>query len=152
VVQRVKSASVSVGGEVVSKIGAGLCVLVGLNAEDTEEGLDWMAKKLLQMKFFGEEDKNWRQNVKGIGGEVLLVSQFTLYFRTKGSNLDFSKSMPPDAAREMYGKFVDKMKEEYGDPDKIKDGKFGAMMDVSLVNDGPVTMQVEWPEPPSQKK
>ena len=104
VVQRVKSASVTVDGEKIATIGRGLCVLVGLAAGDAEtpEGLDWMAKKITNIKFFeGEDGRPWKRSVKDLeGGEVLLVSQFTLYYRYKGTNLDFSKAMPPEAALE----------------------------------------------------
>mmetsp|Transcript_49742 Transcript_49742/g.155657 ORF Transcript_49742/g.155657 Transcript_49742/m.155657 type:complete len:197 (+) Transcript_49742:219-809(+) len=153
VIQRVTSASVKVDGETVSSIHRGLCVLVGLSTEDKRESLEWMSKKLLSVRFFeGEDGKMWKRNVQEIQGEILLVSQFTLHFRLKGSNLDFSKSMSTEAAREMYQEFVDQVKRDIGDPNLVKDGKFGAKMEVEICNDGPVTMQIEHPEPSTQKK
>ena len=156
VVQRVKSASVTVDGTVISKIGRGLCVLVGLSAEDsgTPEGLDWMAKKITNIKAFeGEDGRPWKRSVKDLDdGEVLLVSQFTLYYRYKGTNLDFSKAMPPEAALESYNRFVEQVGKELHDPSRVKEGRFGAQMDVDICNDGPVTMQIEFPEPKEQKK
>ena len=156
VVQRVKSASVTVDGEKIATIGRGLCVLVGLEAGDAEtpEGLDWMAKKITNIKFFeGEDGRPWKRSVKDLeGGEVLLVSQFTLYYRYKGTNLDFSKAMPPEAALEGYNRFVEHVGKELHDPSKVKEGRFGAQMDVDICNDGPVTMQIEFPEPKEQKK
>jgi len=139
VIQRVTSASVKVDGETVSSIHRGLCVLVGLSTEDKRESLEWMSKKLLSVRFFeGEDGKMWKRNVQEIQGEILLVSQFTLHFRLKGSNLDFSKSMSTEAAREMYQEFVDQVKRDIGDPNLVKDGKFGAKMEVEICNDGPV--------------
>ncbi|KAJ1494181.1 D-Tyr tRNAtyr deacylase-like domain-containing protein [Baffinella frigidus] len=156
VVQRVTSASVTVDGEVVAKIGPGLCVLVGLSVGDAEtpEVSAWMAKKLLGLKFFGDEDqgKMWKKNLKDVDGELLLVSQFTLYYRYKGTNLDFSKAMAPDAARVAFDDFVATCRKEHGDESKVQTGVFGAMMEVALVNDGPVTMNIEYPEPDGQKK
>lgn len=140
VLQRVASASVEVEGEVVSSIGPGILCLVGLAADDTASDAEWLARKLLRCRAFPSPDgkKPWDLDVTGLGGEVLLVSQFTLHARFKKPRPDFSKAMGPDAARQAYSNFVAVMRSMYR-ADAVKDGRFGAMMRVALVNDGPVT-------------
>eukprot|EP00210_Caulerpa_lentillifera_P001491 g1430.t1 len=154
VVQRVKSASVQVeflcqlsneirtqvDGKVVSSIGPGLLCLIGLKKTDTQLDADFLCRKILRTKLWPRDDGNqWQMSVQKVGYEVLLVSQFTLYARLKGTKPDFSQAMSFQEAREMYSEFVDTMKKSYHSF-KIKDGVFGAMMNVSLENDGPVTV------------
>ena len=144
VVQRVKSASVTVEGKVVSSIGPGAMALVGIHEHDTKEDLDYCCRKLLACKLW-ENDSGalWRQGVKQRGMEVLCVSQFTLYGKlTKKNQPDYKHAMKAIPAQEMYNDFLDKLRKDY-EPEKIKDGVFGAMMDVALVNDGPVTIVIE---------
>ncbi|KAI8917415.1 CRE-PQN-68 protein [Entophlyctis helioformis] len=140
VLQRVTRASVTVDGTVVSAIGPGLCVLVGLKESDTIADVDYIVKKLLSVRVFGTKSKPWSANVTETGGSVLCVSQFTLYGRTaKGTKPDFHVAMKSDRSRDMYETFLSKMRSQYSD-DRIQDGVFGAMMAVEIVNDGPVTL------------
>ncbi|KAK9714662.1 hypothetical protein RND81_06G110500 [Saponaria officinalis] len=148
VVQRVSSASVEVDGQIVSEIGPGLLVLVGILHSDSDSDSDYICRKVLNMRLFPNEktDKSWDQNVMQRNYEVLLVSQFTLYGILKGNKPDFHVAMPPQRAKPFYESLVDKFRKSYKS-DMIKDGIFGAMMKVNLVNDGPVTMQLESPQP-----
>ncbi|KAK3207036.1 hypothetical protein Dsin_021082 [Dipteronia sinensis] len=144
VVQRVTSASVEVDGCVVSEIGPGILVLVGIHEADSESDADYICRKVLNMRLFPNEDtgKGWDLNVMQKNYGVLLVSQFTLYGIMKGNKPDFHVAMPPQKAKPFYESVVDKFRKSYN-PDAIKDGVFGAMMKVNLVNNGPVTMQLD---------
>ncbi|KAL6627087.1 hypothetical protein ACP70R_030813 [Stipagrostis hirtigluma subsp. patula] len=146
VVQRVLSASVEVEGRVVSAIGPGLLVLVGVHEADTASDADYICRKVLNMRLFPNEKtgKAWDQSVMQRNFEVLLVSQFTLYGILKGNKPDFHVAMPPAKAKPFYASLVEKFQKSYS-TGAVKDGVFGAMMKVSLVNDGPVTMQVDSP-------
>ena len=140
VLQRVLSASVSVDGSCVSKIGQGLLVLVGLAAEDTQENFDHVIKKMCNLRIFADENQKMNKSIQDIAGEILLVSQFTLYADCKkGNRPSFIKAMPPEQARLLYARFVERTKELYSS-EKVKDGIFGADMSVQLTNDGPVTI------------
>ncbi|MCL7029348.1 hypothetical protein MKW94_012593 [Papaver nudicaule] len=138
VVQRVASASV--------EIGPGLLVLVGIHESDIESDADYICRKVLNMRLFTNDKtgKAWDQNVMQKNYGVLLVSQFTLYGMLKGNKPDFHYAMPPLSAKPFYASLVDKFRNSYN-PDSIKDGVFGAMMKVNLINDGPVTMQLDSP-------
>jgi D-tyrosyl-tRNA(Tyr) deacylase len=144
VVQKVKSASVTVDGKVVSSIGPGAMALVGLHENDTKDDLDYCCKRLLACKLFANDSGAlWRHGVKQRGLEVLCVSQFTLYGTlNKKSQPDYKRAMKAIPAQELYNEFLDKLKSNY-ELEKIKDGVFGSMMDVALVNDGPVTIVIE---------
>ncbi|XP_075488393.1 uncharacterized protein LOC142527462 [Primulina tabacum] len=144
VVQRVTSASVEVEGRTVSAIGPGLLVLVGLHETDVESDAEYICRKVLNMRLFPSEKtgKSWDQNVVQRNYEVLLVSQFTLFGVLKGNKPDFHVAMPPEAAKPFYASLVEKFQKAYK-MDAVKDGVFGAMMKVNLVNDGPVTMQLD---------
>ncbi|TEB25998.1 D-tyrosyl-tRNA deacylase [Coprinellus micaceus] len=146
VVQRVSSASVKVDGETVSQISRGLMVLVGIGTDDTESDLLTITKKILSLRVFSDpvdEEKMWKSSVQDIEGDILCVSQFTLMANTrKGNKPDFHGAMPPTQANEMYTKFLQKLGQSYK-ADRIKDGKFGAMMSVSLCNEGPVTFTLD---------
>ncbi|KAL4418846.1 hypothetical protein ABPG77_004443 [Micractinium sp. CCAP 211/92] len=148
VVQRVKSASVEVDGQIVSSIGPGLLCLVGLRDTDTAADADFIARKILGLRMWsnGEGSRAWDQSVVQKGYEVLCVSQFTLFARYKGNKLDFSKAMPPAEARGAYAAFLEGLRRQHGEA-RVKDGVFGAMMDVSLVNDGPVTILLDSADP-----
>ncbi|KAG1808565.1 D-Tyr tRNAtyr deacylase-like domain-containing protein [Suillus variegatus] len=133
VVQRVALASVSVDGNVISSISRGLMVLVGIGT-----GMD-----ILNIRVFDANGSMWKSNVKDIAGQVLCVSQFTLMANTtKGNKPDFHRAMSSNASRELYATFLEKMRRLYV-PDRIQDGQFGAMMDVSLTNEGPVTLTLD---------
>ncbi|GAB4231440.1 MAG: D-tyrosyl-tRNA(Tyr) deacylase [Stanieria sp.] len=143
VIQRVKSSSVIVDGEIVSKIGKGLNLLVGIAPSDTEAELDWMARKCLELKLFpGDSNSSkWEKSVLDIDGELLVISQFTLYGDCrKGRRPSFSNSASPDLAEILYEQFINKLKQSGL---KVATGKFGAMMQVSIENDGPVTLLLE---------
>ncbi|TFK30239.1 D-tyrosyl-tRNA deacylase [Coprinopsis marcescibilis] len=146
VVQRVTSAAVTVDGETVSQIGRGLMVLVGIGVDDNDTDIVALTKKILTLRVFedlNDPGKMWKSSVKDINGEILCVSQFTLLANTtKGNKPDFHRAMPSGASNTMYSLFLNKLKQQYGD-EKIKDGRFGAMMNVSLTNDGPVTFTLD---------
>lgn len=134
-----KSASVTVDGELVSTIDKGLLVFAALSKEDTVKEAQSMASKVLKAKLWdGEDGKKWNCNVQDIEGEVLCVSQFTLLASTKkGNKPSFHKAATPTLGRELYSSFIGQVRSLYRE-DRVKDGVFGAMMDVGLVNDGPV--------------
>ncbi|MFS7904197.1 putative D-aminoacyl-tRNA deacylase [Helianthus anomalus] len=153
VVQRVASASVEVEGRTVSAIGPGLLVLVGIHDLDSHSDADYICRKVLNMRLFPNDKsgKTWDQNVMQKNYEVLLVSQFTLYGILKGNKPDFHVAMPPDKAKSLYASLVQTFQTTYRS-DAVRDGVFGAMMKVNLVNDGPVTMQLESPQSSSNTK
>lgn len=144
VVQRVASASVEVEGRTVSEIGPGLLVLIGIHDSDVDSDADYICRKVLNMRLFPNEStgKAWDQNVMQRNYGVLLVSQFTLYGILKGNKPDFHVAMPPERAKPFYQSLVDKFQKSYN-LSSVKDGVFGSMMKVNLVNDGPVTMQLD---------
>lgn len=139
------SASVEVEGEVVGSIGKGLLVLVGIGREDTETDAEFIIQKMAKMRLFTHPETNrpWDLSVIDAGGSILCVSQFTLFGRLKGNKPDFSRAKAPQEAKEMYDSFLGKLRRVVGDPGRVQDGKFGAMMDVKLVNDGPVTFTLD---------
>ncbi|KAJ5780626.1 D-tyrosyl-tRNA(Tyr) deacylase [Penicillium paradoxum] len=142
VIQRVKSASVTVDSELVSSIGKGLLVFAGIGKEDTEKDAENLVNKVLKAKFWPDDNgTQWKKSVRDIEGEVLCVSQFTLYAKMKkGNKPDFHDAASPDTARKIYDFFYQKMGEVYT-PDRVKNGVFQAMMEVELKNDGPVGVE-----------
>lgn len=144
VIQRVKSSQVTVNGQVVGKIGRGLNLLVGIADTDTEAELDWMARKCLELRLFPGNDSSsdrWEKSVQEIGGELLVVSQFTLYGDCrKGRRPSFTRSAAPELAQQLYEQFVEKLRQSGL---RVETGKFGAMMEVSIENDGPVTLLLD---------
>ncbi len=143
VIQRVSEAAVRVPDEgYESKIGHGLLVLAAFIDEDTEDDLEWTAKKIAAMRIFDDADGVMNLSVKDVDGEVLAVSQFTLYASTvKGNRPSYIKASKPDIAIPLYEKFLVKLEEHLGKP--VGKGIFGADMKVSLLNDGPVTIIVD---------
>ncbi|GAP94719.1 D-aminoacyl-tRNA deacylase [Leptolyngbya sp. NIES-2104] len=140
VLQRVRSSQVMVDGAVIGKIDRGLNLLVGIAQTDTEAELDWMAKKCLELRVFSS-DGRFDQSVQDINGKILVVSQFTLYGDCrKGRRPSFDQAAAPDQAEQLYDQFVEKLRVSGL---KIETGKFGAMMQVSIENDGPVTLILE---------
>jgi D-aminoacyl-tRNA deacylase len=140
VLQRVLSSQVTVNGEAIGKIDRGLNLLVGIAETDTDTELDWMARKCLELRVFSTEGR-FDQSVQDIQGEILVVSQFTLYGDCrKGRRPSFDQAASPDRAEQLYNQFVEKLRESGL---KIETGKFGAMMQVSIENDGPVTLILE---------
>ena len=141
VIQRVKEAEVKISGKTVGKIGKGLLVLLAVHVDDTEDKIEKMVTKIINLRIFGDQADKMNLSVKDMGGEILVVSQFTLYGDiSKGNRPSFIESAKPDKAVPYYEKFVEKIKTSGL---KTATGKFGAMMEVSLTNDGPVTIVVE---------
>jgi D-aminoacyl-tRNA deacylase len=142
VLQRVKSASVTIGDERVSEIGAGLLLLVGVARVDGEAEADWLAEKISGLRIFNDGDGKMNLSVRDVGGEVLAVSQFTLLADTrKGKRPSFVGAAPPEEAEPLFDYFCERLRAASAGP--VKTGSFGAMMDVALVNDGPVTIVLE---------
>lgn len=142
VIQRVKEAKVEVEGEIVGKIGTGFLVLLGVSEEDTKENADYLVKKLCQLRVFTDENGKMNLALKDVGGELLIVSQFTLYAdTTSGNRPSFIQAAKPEKANELYEYFCDQCEQKYGI--KVEKGIFGADMQVSLLNDGPVTILIE---------
>ncbi|KAK6854501.1 hypothetical protein PG995_009594 [Apiospora arundinis] len=143
IIQRVLSASVTVDKEVVSSIGKGVLVFAAVAPGDTEKEADSLAAKVLKMKLWDDEaGGRWKKSVQDIEGEVLCVSQFTLLAQTKkGNKPDFHGAMGGDEAKRIYDYFFSKVQQTYS-PERVKDGVFQAMMEVALVNDGPVTLEL----------
>ena len=141
VIQRVKQAKVTVEEEVTGEIGEGLLVFLAIHRDDTEDMLEKMAEKVANLRIFEKEAGRMDLSVLNKGGRVLVVSQFTLYGDCKkGNRPSFVGSAPPDKARPFYEKFMELLR---GKGIKVESGRFGAMMEVELINDGPVTLEVE---------
>jgi D-tyrosyl-tRNA(Tyr) deacylase len=140
VIQRVKRASVEVDSKVVGKIGHGLLVFLGVGKGDNEKDMDWMIDKIISLRIF-EKDGKFDQSLLDVNGELLLVSQFTLYGDcSKGRRPSFSNAMEVEQARKLFDVFVTKVRERV---QKVENGVFQAHMDVTLTNDGPVTLIID---------
>jgi D-tyrosyl-tRNA(Tyr) deacylase len=138
VIQRVKNASVSVKNETISSINKGLLVLLGVHIDDTPELTPRLVKKLLNLRIFEDDEGKMNLNVQQIGGEVMVISQFTLLANTNGGNRpSFTEAARPETAEPIYKKFANEVKDALGD---VQTGVFGAEMAVELINDGPVTL------------
>uniref|UniRef100_A0A1A8GN57 D-aminoacyl-tRNA deacylase n=1 Tax=Nothobranchius korthausae TaxID=1143690 RepID=A0A1A8GN57_9TELE len=148
VVQRVTAASVTVGGEQVSSIGRGLCVLLGISVDDNHKDAEYMVRKILNLRLFDDENgRAWSKSVMERGFEVLCVSQFTLQYILKGNKPDFHAAMPAELAQPFYCSILENMRTSYK-PEMIKDGVFGAYMQLHIQNDGPVTIELTSPTGP----
>jgi D-tyrosyl-tRNA(Tyr) deacylase len=142
VIQKVSEASVSVEKKVVTKIGAGLLVLVGIENNDTNEDIEWLSKKIVQLRIFPDDEGVMNRSVLDEDGEIIVVSQFTLHAMTKkGNRPSYIKASKPEFAIPMYEKFCETLSSDLGKP--VGNGVFGAYMDVALVNDGPVTIWID---------
>lgn len=140
-IQRVKRASVTIDGELYSKIGKGLLVFLGVEKEDTVENCEKLSQKVLNLRIFEDENDKMNLSVNDVKGEILVVSQFTLCGDCKkGTRPSFDKAAHPDIAVKLYEDFVEKIRSSGL---KTETGKFRAMMDIELINDGPVTFMVE---------
>ena len=141
VIQRVKSASVSINNQLYSKISQGILVLLGVEKNDTKQNADYLADKILKLRIFEDENEKMNFSIKDIQGEILVVSQFTLAGDCKkGTRPSFDNAKNPNEANELYEYFVSQLKNSGL---KIETGKFRAMMNVELINDGPVTFILE---------
>ncbi len=139
VVQRVTRASVEVDGEITGKINNGLIVLVGFGQNDTSKEADYLAKKLVKLRIFPDENGRMNKSVIDMDYKLLLVPQFTLYASTKKNRPSFHKALSPDKATELFDYFTDQCRQHIG----VETGVFGAYMKVDLLNDGPVTIMLE---------
>jgi D-tyrosyl-tRNA(Tyr) deacylase len=141
-VQRVSEAAVEIDDEVVGAIDDGLLILLGVHEDDTEAESEWCASKCAQLRVFPDADGKMDESLLDTGGDALVVPQFTLYGDvTRGNRPSFDEAAPPDHAERLYDHFVDALEQELGRA--VPTGTFGAMMDVHLTNDGPVTLWVE---------
>jgi D-aminoacyl-tRNA deacylase len=142
VVQRVSHAEVRVDGRIIGKIEQGLLLLVGFKADDTEASLNWMAEKVVGLRIFSDDEGKMNRALTDVGGGLLVVSQFTLYGDVqKGRRPSFIDAAPPPIAIPLYERFVAMLRAQSSGA--VETGEFGAMMDVELVNDGPVTLLLE---------
>lgn len=141
VIQRVIQASVSIENNVHAQIGKGLMILVGVGRDDTEVDAEWLASKCLQMRIFSDNEGKMNESITDIQGSILAISQFTLFASTrKGNRPGFTQAAPPDLGREMYDYFCQQLLKGGV---KVQKGVFGADMQVSLINDGPVTLIID---------
>ncbi|MDX1904603.1 MAG: D-aminoacyl-tRNA deacylase [Thermonemataceae bacterium] len=142
VLQRVKNASISIEGKITAQIGQGMLVLLGIATTDLAEEASWLAKKIVQMRIFADEEQKMNLSVKDIGGDILLVSQFTLLASTKkGNRPSFIEAARPEIAIPLYETMIKNIEQELGK--SIETGIFGADMQISLLNDGPVTILID---------
>jgi len=146
VLQRVKEASVTVAGAKISAIGQGLLLLVGVAHGDGEPEANWLAEKIAGLRIMADEEGKMNRSVRDVGGAILAVSQFTLLADTrKGRRPSFVGAAPPEEATHLFDHFCDRLRDAGVHP--VETGRFGAMMDISLVNEGPVTIILESPPP-----
>lgn len=142
VIQRVQHASVTIDGNLKSKIGKGLLLLVGIEDRDTQEDIEWLCKKIAHLRIFDDENGVMNKSVVEVGGEILVVSQFTLHASTKkGNRPSYLKASKPEFAIPMYEAFCSEMGLQLGK--EVQTGVFGADMKVELLNDGPVTILID---------
>ncbi|MCE6992910.1 D-aminoacyl-tRNA deacylase [Dyadobacter sp. CY323] len=142
VVQRVSSASVTIEGKVNGKIENGFLVLLGITHQDTSEDIEWLGKKMIGLRVFGDEEGKMNLDLKTVDGNILLISQFTLHASTKkGNRPSFIEAARPEVAIPLYEKMIVFLEQELGK--KIECGQFGADMKVALLNDGPVTILID---------
>ncbi len=142
VVQKVTEAKVAVEGKFISSVGKGLLVLLGIEDADTEEDIEWLSRKIVQLRLFNDETGVMNLSVADTGGDIMVVSQFTLHASTKkGNRPSYIRASKPEFAIPMYEKFIRQTELALGK--KVATGIFGAMMEVSLVNDGPVTIIID---------
>lgn len=139
VIQRVKEASVKIGGKINGSIGEGLLILLGIEHMDDEEDIDWLVNKIIKLRIFSDPDDKMNLSIEDVKGSFLIVSQFTLHASTKkGNRPSYINSARPDHAIPLYKRFIDQLRVKSGL--KVEEGEFGADMKVSLINDGPVTI------------
>lgn len=142
VIQRVASASVTVAGRVTGSIQTGLLVLLAIEEADNAEDIEWLCGKIVRLRIFNDNDGLMNRAVQDVAGDILVVSQFTLFASTKkGNRPSYTRSAPPEVAVPLYEQFVTRLEQALGKP--VATGQFGAHMDVRLVNDGPVTIIID---------
>ncbi|WP_299452253.1 D-aminoacyl-tRNA deacylase [uncultured Microscilla sp.] len=142
VIQRVSEASVTIDQQVKGAINQGLLVLLGIASEDNDEDIEWLVKKIINLRIFGDEEGKMNLSLNDVVGDILLISQFTLHASTKkGNRPSYIKAAKPDVAIPIYKRFIKIMEKQLGKP--ISTGEFGADMKVRLLNDGPVTIMID---------
>jgi D-tyrosyl-tRNA(Tyr) deacylase len=142
VIQRVTQASVAIGGNIRAAIAHGMLVLLAVETTDGPTDIEWLSGKIARLRVFNDENGVMNRSVQEIGGEILLISQFTLFASTnKGNRPSYSRSAPPTIAIPLYEQFIQQLTQDLGKP--VKTGAFGADMAVSLINDGPVTIIID---------
>jgi len=142
VIQRVSESSVKIDGKIKAEIGLGLMVLLGIEEADGPEDIEWLSKKIVNLRIFPDENEVMNRSLLDVNGEILLISQFTLHASTKkGNRPSYIKAAKPDIAVQIYEKMIVALETELGKP--IGTGEFGADMKVSLINDGPVTILMD---------
>ncbi|MCF0054710.1 D-aminoacyl-tRNA deacylase [Dyadobacter sp. CY356] len=142
VIQRVSEASVTIEGKVEGKIGTGFLVLLGITHEDNKEDIEWLGKKIIGMRIFGDEEGKMNLDLKSVNGNILLISQFTLHASTKkGNRPSFIEAARPEIAIPLYEQMIEFLNKELENP--IETGIFGSDMKVALLNDGPVTIVID---------
>ena len=142
VLQRVSRGEVRIDNNIAGKVGKGFVILLGVGQDDTQEDIDWLVRKITQMRVFADGDGKMNLDIQQVRGECLVISQFTLHASTKkGNRPSFIHAAPPDVAEKLYEQFVKSM--EIVLPSKIQTGEFGAFMEIQLVNDGPVTILLD---------
>ncbi len=140
-IQRVNKATVTIDNQLHSEISDGLLIFLGIHKEDSEKQASWLAKKCVGLRIFEDDDQKLNRSIEQIGGEILIISQFTLYGNChEGRRPEFTQSAKGSFARKLYVKFIDEVQSLYP---KVKSGVFGEDMKVSLINDGPVTFMIE---------
>jgi D-tyrosyl-tRNA(Tyr) deacylase len=142
VIQRVKKASVTIGNKLRSEIGSGLLVLVGIEESDSNTDIEWLANKIVQLRIFNDNEGVMNRSVVETGGDIIVISQFTLHAKTKkGNRPSYIKAAPTEIAIPLYERFVSVLSGLLGKP--VETGEFGAMMMVEIHNDGPVTIIID---------
>ncbi|MBU0763490.1 MAG: D-tyrosyl-tRNA(Tyr) deacylase [Bacteroidetes bacterium] len=142
VIQRVRNASVTINGLKCAAIGQGLLVFIGIEHNDSSEDVSWLSKKISQLRIFNDGQGIMNLDIRESDGEIIVVSQFTLHAKTKkGNRPSYIHAARPETAIPIYNAFVEHLKQDSGRP--VQTGEFGAMMDVGLVNDGPVTIWID---------
>ncbi|MBO5948497.1 D-tyrosyl-tRNA(Tyr) deacylase [bacterium] len=139
-IQRVKQASVTISNTLYSQINKGYLIFLGIEKDDSEDKIEWLINKILNLRIFENDEGKMTHSIIDVQGEILLVSQFTLCGNCKkGNRPSFDNAMPPQEAQILYEKFVQELSQKI----RVKTGVFGAMMDIALINDGPVTFMIE---------
>ena len=142
VIQRVSEASVTISGKIKSEIGSGLLVLLGIEEADNNEDIEWLVNKIVHLRIFDDDNGIMNLPILETGGEIIVVSQFTLHAKTrKGNRPSYIKAAPPEIAIPLYNRFVEQIESCLGRP--VGSGEFGAKMNVMLINDGPVTIYID---------
>ena len=142
VIQRVKEASVTINKNIVAEIGIGFLVLLGIETEDSDTDINWLVRKIANLRVFSDENDAMNHDISAVNGDIIVVSQFTLHASTKkGNRPSFIKAARPEIAIPLYETFVRELEKELDK--KVQTGRFGAMMDIGLINEGPVTIIID---------